>query len=233
VPLEPLQDDDRQALAGPAWNELRARREDQEKARPGAVGHSAVAGELADQELAQLERRRVGPLQVLDHQHRRALLGGVTDQRHERLQRQILPALGRYVRDQTLVGLRQPEQLAEEGRGLGQGQIRQGVGEREVEGFEQLDDGTERARLVLGKAAAREPAVAGGQAVTQLACQARLADAGLARDEHGAWRAGVRRAPALRELLKRSVAPDERRLGRGRAGVLGAGLAPAPETERG
>ena len=200
----------------------------------GPVGHDQQHRQALDplhREVEQLERGRIDPMRVLEHHQHRASRRQPLELGEERPEGAGLLLLRRQGRQREAALGRQREELGEEGGDLGHvgdraGEQRLELGElgRVVVGAgearrprELLDDRVERAvRVVRGAMVAEADPVLGAQPLAQGEDDPRLADAGLAREQHDLALAGPGEPPAVEEQRQLLVAADER----GRAGAV-------------
>ena len=166
----------------------------------------------------QLERRRVGEVDVVEQQHERPVGRRVLGELDRRLEQPRAGEVGRH-----LGGLdpRAPEPQRQR-RGEPRELLRPaGVGGRRLElarqPGQQLDPGRERRRAAeVRRGAAGGARVARAGAGDQLEREPRLADPGLAADHRHAAAAGSHRLPQRGQLGQLAVATHERRpVGRG------------------
>ena len=188
-----------------------------------------------EQLLGELERGRVGPVQVVDREHDRTLVGQARDQLADDLERSVLHRFGRELGQarggfslerqaehgaEIRVDLEHP--LAEEALDLAsqrdtQPQLR--FLERDAEPFaEHIAVGPVRERLAVRDATALEPErrsarrLGGFDEPTQLGAEPALADSRLAGDEEDAAGPSEHRVRGFSSRCELLVAADERRL---------------------
>ena len=171
-------------------------------------------GEVRREVLQQLERRFVGPVQVVQQDHARRLLRRALDVLEEGAEDQAALLIGRHVRQRrdVAVGAAQARHDRRDLRGE--------IAHRRAHGLRQqphgllghLDERHERRRaLHLVAVAGQTEAAALPRLGHQLARETRLADARLAADQHQAAVARQHAIEQTRELGGLGVAPDERR----------------------
>src|SRR5439155_21635012 len=223
---------ERNVLERPGRSELGPRREHEAEAWRWVRSDRLRAAHFLHEQPRHLERRGIGPVKVLEREHERAFLRQAQDERDDRLQRQLLPTLGGELKRLVRRIERYREQRREERQRLGN--VEPASREHALDGLargeQQLDDRTERARLVLLGASGLEPA-RGGDAPAELVYEARLPDAGLAAQEQRPRPSRLRSFPEPEQLQKLPGAADERRLVRPPDRVEPTGLAVACQPE--
>ena len=181
---------------------------------------------LIDQPFEPGQRRGVEPVQVLDQQDHRLAFGHRQHERDQRLERFLALAFGRHRRQGGRLGrLRQIEERGEQRQRLAQRERpQQGVepigrrlaGLAREQAAQQRDHRVQRRVLRVGRAVHRQPADralarALDHPLPQRAQQPRLADAGLAAEQHRLADAAARLLPAVGELIELAGAADQRR----------------------
>ena len=204
-------------------------------------------GDAVERLLDQLERGRVDPVQVLEQAEHRPRPRQPEELSRQRRQRPRTLLLRREIEARVTAFGVYPEQRREERRHgchldrcLAQDRLElveaQSWRIARIEAgclIELTDDRPERAVDVVGRALVPEPQVRPvGQGVEQPLRDARLADPGLADEQHALALAGLGLPPALEQERQFLVAPDHRQ--RGRAvprleAAAGTALAQDPE----
>src|SRR5262249_49797806 len=152
-------------------------------------------------------------LQVLDGERAWTLPRQAEEHRDDGGQRALLLYLGRQGRLAARLVRRPLDQAGQQGQRVGADQavLLEQPRDRLREAGQQIQDRAERAAAVLGDAAAFEPGL-GGDGPRELAEQAGLADAGLARDQRDARVPGLGALPGAVQQRHLLLALDERRL---------------------
>ena len=210
---------------------MRPRRPRVYETRPRRADHEQRDARALDrQELQQLARRGIRPVDVLQHEHERPLAGEARDHGAQRPEELPAPVRGR-LRSASRRRLRferklEPEKVRQQGqRGLG---LDPRGGEERLEArpllggarvalpaeplAERLDHREERRVLEEGRGAAFDPAM-GRRALRQLlrerVQETRLPDPRVADQPDELPRAGTRALPALEQKPALGLAPDE------------------------
>ena len=224
--------DHRRALA-PA-EAIERQRRDVRVARPrraelGPVGEHRQDRQGAhplDQQVEQLQGRRIDPVQVLVQLEHRAVAGEAGQLLDQDLEGALLLALRAEVQGRVALARGTPSsaadqrhrlvqllgRLAEQRLQLGELGLRLVVGRKARRPLQLRDDRMERAVGVVGRAemAEREVRLA-AQLLAQRPEQARFADARLAREQHHLAVAVLGPGPALQQNRQLVLAPDQRR----------------------
>ena len=202
-----------------------------------------VLRQLRDDAAEEFQRRRVDPVQVLDDEERRRRAGAGRQQRDERGDRLLL--LRQRMQPERLVaGLgRDAEQLREQrerrvdlaavlDQALAKARetrVRRVVVGELVAGAQRRHHRIERRAAVVGRAVALDDlALVRADRFAEHREQARLADAGLAQQQHGVPRAVARGEPRFRQRGHRALASDI-----GSEPLLGRGFEAVPRPARG
>ena len=181
---------------------------------------------LIDQPFEPGQRRGVEPVQVLDQHNHRLAFGHRQHQRDQCLERFLALAFGRHRRQGRRLGrLRQIEERGEQRQRFAQRErLQQGVepiggrlaGLGREQAAEQRDHRVQRRVLRVDRAVHRQPADrafarALDHPLPQRAQQPRLADAGLAAEQHRLPHPAARLLPAVGQLIELAGAADQRR----------------------
>jgi hypothetical protein len=209
---EPAELDQLHVVERPRRREAGARGEEDPEALRRVARHDLRAAHVLHEERRELERRRIGPVDVLEREHERPLARHAHEELDERADRQLLhPVRRERERRIARVG-RQREEAREERHGLREVEAvpREQTFDRSA-GEEEVDDRAERARLVLRDAACLDPFL-GRDPPAELAEETGLPDPGLAGDEHGARPPVPQIGCRLEQRAQLDGPPDERRL---------------------
>ena len=197
----------------------------------GADDHDRHVGQARGQVLEQQQGRLVGPVQVLEDEHQRALGGGPPDELPHAEPQVATGLLGREVQRRRDLGDDQPQaggDTGDLGGGLAEGVAQGGGAARGHHALlDHLGEGqVRRQALVVGAVTGKDPQPVGVRLGVDLLQQPGLADPGLTRDQHerAAPDPGVLERPA--QVGPLPVAPDERGLDRpdGAAGGVSSPL---------
>ena len=180
--------------------------------------------DLAKDEINELPRGRVGPVQVFDDEQQRLLRGQRQQERHDGLERLLLLALRCEVQWRVVIGNGQGQERGPERHHLGSGQVVAGESRCELRepfawrivavelerALEQIDQRIESAVLMVRRAATfPSDASLGRDVILQHPSQARLADPGLAAEQHDVPSAVLDVFPAVEEQPDFLVSSDQ------------------------
>jgi hypothetical protein len=219
-------------LPRPGWAEFRPERDQQKHHQ---------ARDALDREFQKLLRGRVNPVHVLVGEQRRLFPRKPFELIDQYFQRQLLLALRRHLGQRVPLTGWNVEQRCDQrhrhvepvcaarqnGLELAEPGLRRIVARKARSALELLDDGVQRAGRVMGRALAEQADVRLVlKLLAKLAHQARLADPGLAGEQHDLAFAIPRLPPAAQEQRNLLLAANQRRQARGLA-RLEAPLRPA------
>jgi hypothetical protein len=201
---------------GPRRRKLRSKRDD---------GQHRQALRALHRQAQELLSGRVDPLHVLVHHQHRLLRRQPCELIQQRFERQLLLALRRQVQRRVAFAGRNPEQRRDQRHGsielvraagqealeLGEPRLGRIVALETGGALQAFDQRVQRTGLVIGGALVGKSEMGlGGDALAQLAHQARLANPRLAREQHHLALALARLAPAAKQQGNLLLAPDQR-----------------------
>ena len=181
----------------------------------GAVGaeeHRAPRLRRADQVADELQRRAVGPLQVVEHEQQRGAGRDLRQQRGERVEQAMALGAAFGAAHRRRAGRRAElgQQRGEVGGARPEPLRRAGQRRAARPAAQHLEHGPVGAGAGLVEAAVEHDRAVAVDLARELRRHARLADPGLARDEHEPPLVGDRRVPRPAQRRERLAPPDER-----------------------